>query len=624
MTRIVLFCGGRGSASIIRALLRQPDVELTLLVNAYDDGQSTGALRSFMPGMLGPSDFRKNLYWLLSHDANSQYALRNLMEYRLPAATAAAQAQKLARFSQTGDAGVLDAPLKDWFAEQPSPLAARLRALLVRFFDHAASAAFDYRDCALGNLVFAGAYLACGNDFNAAIGEVAALMQSRARLLNVAEAQDRVLVGLKQDGTLLACEAQIVGPQSPAPIDSLYLLKQALTEQERRTVASLDTAGKQAFLAARNATPALSAQAAEAIAQADIILYGPGTQHSSLLPSYRIAAAALAKAPAPVKALTINLDTDSDIQGFSVGDIVDRALVYGAPVTEILLDQNCGLAPLHGESYRGAKIVRGAFTNAWRPGLHNGAAVVNHLLGKESRGNSMASICAVIPAAGRGTRLGTDLPKVFAPLSETQTVWSVLQGKLSPVVDHIHLVLSPEGAQHAPAGISFSIQPQPIGMGDAIFRGHDVWSDYDAILVVWGDQVFVSPDTLARAVAALKPGRRAVLPVTRQPQPYVEYLFNEGHLAQVLQSREGDATSPNGFSDVGTFLLNTEGLKTAWQAFLASAPRGAGTGEINFLPFLPFLSREGWAITSLEVADATEARGINTPEDLAFFRDKFR
>ena len=67
MTKIVLFCGGRGSATIIRALLRQSDVELTLLVNAYDDGLSTGALRNFIPGMLGPSDFRKNLSYLLGN-----------------------------------------------------------------------------------------------------------------------------------------------------------------------------------------------------------------------------------------------------------------------------------------------------------------------------------------------------------------------------------------------------------------------------------------------------------------------------------------------------------------------------------------------------------------------------
>src|SRR6185369_12562027 len=88
--RIALFCGGRGSATIIRALLRRGDVELTLLVNAYDDGLSTGSLRSFIPGMLGPSDFRKNLSYLFGNYSQSQYALKSLMEYRLPGGAPAA------------------------------------------------------------------------------------------------------------------------------------------------------------------------------------------------------------------------------------------------------------------------------------------------------------------------------------------------------------------------------------------------------------------------------------------------------------------------------------------------------------------------------------------------------
>jgi bifunctional UDP-N-acetylglucosamine pyrophosphorylase/glucosamine-1-phosphate N-acetyltransferase len=103
-------------------------------------------------------------------------------------------------------------------------------------------------------------------------------------------------------------------------------------------------------------------------------------------------------------------------------------------------------------------------------------------------------------------------------------------------------------------------------------------------------------------------------------RPYVEYIFDGGRLTKVLQTREGDTTTPNGFSDVGTFLLGTDGLKPAWEDYLAQAPRGAGTGEINFLPFLPFLSSKGWTVTRVEVADETEARGINTREDLAFFR----
>jgi len=237
-------------------------------------------------------------------------------------------------------------------------------------------------------------------------------------------------------------------------------------------------------------------------------------------------------------------------------------------------------------------------------------------------------ICAVIPAAGRGSRLGIAQPKILAPLNAHQTVWSVLHAKLAPLVDHIHLVLSPEGAKAFPAlppRVSHSIQPEPTGMGDAIFGARPFWKSFDALLIVWGDQVFVSQDTLRRTLAALISREHlAVLPVTRMAAPYVEYVFEGKRLAKVLQSREGDQTNSNGFSDVGTFLLATQGLAAAWNDFLSKAARGGQTGEINFLPFLPFLSVRGWTFTPLEVVDSTEARGINTPDDLSFFRERYK
>lgn len=379
--KIVLFCGGRGSATIIRALLRDTQVGLTLIVNAYDDGLSTGALRNFIPGMLGPSDFRKNFSYLLGNYSSAQYALKSLMEYRLPDSTGPAEIGKIADFARTGDLRFLAPPLKEWLSQIPPSLSQRLRSLLGRFFDHAAgiSIAFDYRDSSFGNLVFAGAYLAHDNDFNAAAAEVSDLVGSRATLLNVSGNENRVLVGLKADGTFLSNEARIVGAQSAVPIVGLYLLKQPLTTEETRALEALPAADRRAFLAARDSVPALSSAAATALLEADVILYGPGTQHSSLLPSYRIAAAALGANTGCVKALVLNLDGDHDIQCLSASDIVDRAMAYGASVSHILLDRQQRVPPggLAGETWRSAIVVRGDFANPFRPQLHNGQAVAD-------------------------------------------------------------------------------------------------------------------------------------------------------------------------------------------------------------------------------------------------------
>src|SRR6202040_4192926 len=62
---VVLFSGGSGTQSITEAFLKHPQIALTILINAYDDGHSTGRLRRFIPGMLGPSDVRKNINRLM-------------------------------------------------------------------------------------------------------------------------------------------------------------------------------------------------------------------------------------------------------------------------------------------------------------------------------------------------------------------------------------------------------------------------------------------------------------------------------------------------------------------------------------------------------------------------------
>ncbi|WP_228010349.1 NTP transferase domain-containing protein [Nonomuraea phyllanthi] len=243
------------------------------------------------------------------------------------------------------------------------------------------------------------------------------------------------------------------------------------------------------------------------------------------------------------------------------------------------------------------------------------------------------STCAVIPAAGRGTRLGGDLPKIMIEVDDGVTVWDLLLRRLRPWTEHVHVVVSPDGegpfrdlaaGEIAAGAVSVSVQERPTGMGDAIFGAGAHWAAYGTILVVWGDQANLSPATV-REVLAAHPGKGLTLPLVPMADPYVEYELAGGELVRVRQSREGDRCRPGGLSDVGVFCLATEGLREAWQRFAAGAAAGAATGEVNFLPFLPHLSlAEGLPVTVVPVADPDEARGVNTPEDLEFARRAYR
>lgn len=246
----------------------------------------------------------------------------------------------------------------------------------------------------------------------------------------------------------------------------------------------------------------------------------------------------------------------------------------------------------------------------------------------------MRRFCAVIPAAGRGSRLGAAGPKLLVPVDGGRTIWDLLQELLEGQADRVHVVLSPSGAPAFEARlrgrgarrgrVTWSVQAQPRGMGDAVFGAWRAWREYENVLVLWGDQALLSKGTLRAVVEAQRaaPAPALTLPLVRSAEPYVEYRFDAaGRLAEILQSREGDECRPGGWADVGLFALSTRGLRRAWREHLRARQPGRRTGELNFLPFLAYLARgRRWRVARVEVGDPDESLGVNTPEDLERLR----
>lgn len=313
---VVLFSGGRGSGALTRQLVARPGVSLTVAINGYDDGASTGEIRRFLGDSLGPSDFRKNASRLALELATAPPALIDLLDARLPADIAPAAAVE--RLAATIAGGGHDPRVGDW-----------LQAFLDRY--RAAGAPFAFGDCSIGNLVFAGAYLRANRDFNSAVDDYCGLLGLPAGLIeNVTDGRDAHLVAIDATGKLLRSEEAIVDGRRQNTIRSIFLIDRPLTEADERELAALDPDRASAALDARSAPLALNPRLARRIAAADVIIYAPGTQHSSLFPSYMTPglAEAIASNLRAIKLLVTNIQTDAEITGSTAVDLIDRALFY--------------------------------------------------------------------------------------------------------------------------------------------------------------------------------------------------------------------------------------------------------------------------------------------------------
>lgn len=231
----------------------------------------------------------------------------------------------------------------------------------------------------------------------------------------------------------------------------------------------------------------------------------------------------------------------------------------------------------------------------------------------------------VVPAAGRGARLGSAVPKFLTPVAGVPMIDRVL-ARHAPHVARAVVVVAPadraRAQQHlrdAPVPVLVAEQPQPTGMLDALLAARAALDAdaFDRAWISWCDQVAISRATADRLADLDRRFSQslAVLPVIEHAAPYVHFdLDAAGRPVGVRHRREGDAMPAEGTADAGLFSLSRAAFRQLLPDYATIAPVGVLTGERNFLPFLP------WAVSRGEVHTfgiaAGEATGINTPDDL--------
>jgi bifunctional UDP-N-acetylglucosamine pyrophosphorylase/glucosamine-1-phosphate N-acetyltransferase len=238
--------------------------------------------------------------------------------------------------------------------------------------------------------------------------------------------------------------------------------------------------------------------------------------------------------------------------------------------------------------------------------------------------SSLRRRALVVPAAGRGSRLGGTVPKALVEVAGRPMIgWLITLYR--PWVSGVVVVAHPttreairDVVQDYDLPSDVVVQAEPTGMLDAVVLGCVAtarWSP-ERVWITWCDQIAVHPDTVARL--ADREGESSVaLPLMTRDSPYIHFdRAADGRIVAVRQRREGHVMPERGDSDMGLFSLSAHAAMVDLPVFATRATPDAGTGERNFLPFIPFAAARGSVVT-IPATEDIEAVGINTPEELA-------
>tara|TARA_Y100001970_G_scaffold250206_1_gene321715 strand:+ start:36739 stop:38922 length:2184 start_codon:yes stop_codon:yes gene_type:complete len=328
--KIVLFSGGRGSGKISNGLRQYArssgfKLEVVHITNAYDDGKSTGEVRRFYGNsILGPSDVRKiqeNQYSFFKTDQS----VKDFLNIRFDGnrEEILIELQEISKDRTPSTRFIYDL----YLSLQPS-FRETVREALLHFFEK------NFENINLNDFAFSNLIYASLADKYGGLHEAEKIFRRELQipdpvLLNSEE--NFYTFALTEAGHLLHDEASIVDYAYVSPIYEVYLSRKPLKKDFLESFGDLKTFEQKKDFVSKYSKlfPNLSSDARDSIDVADIIIYGPGTQYSSLFPTYFTSGLAhsLVNSRA-LKVLVTNVHHDNETPGFSAVDQIRQAIFY--------------------------------------------------------------------------------------------------------------------------------------------------------------------------------------------------------------------------------------------------------------------------------------------------------
>ncbi|MEL6929643.1 MAG: bifunctional UDP-N-acetylglucosamine diphosphorylase/glucosamine-1-phosphate N-acetyltransferase GlmU [Cyanobacteria bacterium J06600_6] len=229
-------------------------------------------------------------------------------------------------------------------------------------------------------------------------------------------------------------------------------------------------------------------------------------------------------------------------------------------------------------------------------------------------------VAVAILAAGRGTRMKSDLPKVLHTLAGRSLVERVLDSCSLLDLDRQIVIVGYQGEQvkqafeHRP-DVEFVEQTEQLGTGHAVQQVMSVLADYQGdILVLNGDAPLLRAETLKDLVATHQSNQNAATLLTANlpnPQGYGRVFCNgDNVVSHIIEDRDCNvAQKQNRRVNAGIYCFN-------WSKLAESLPKLSTNNdqkEYYLTEVVDYLS----PVMAFDAEDYRETNGINDRQQLS-------
>jgi bifunctional UDP-N-acetylglucosamine pyrophosphorylase/glucosamine-1-phosphate N-acetyltransferase len=234
----------------------------------------------------------------------------------------------------------------------------------------------------------------------------------------------------------------------------------------------------------------------------------------------------------------------------------------------------------------------------------------------------MNDTVALVLAAGKGTRMYSDTPKVLHPICGRPMLSYVLETLEQLDLDRIVVVVGHQAERvrdaFAVSQVEWVVQPEQLGTAHAVHCALPQLASFDgAVLICCGDTPLLTAATLRTVMKGHVMGDAGLSVLTmklEQPGNYGRIIRNsQREVVAIIEAKDAnDQERDIREVNTGIYCASSDLLRTV----IAKIDNTNAQGEYYLTDLVQRAKEAGWKVQALAASDPTEFQGVNSKEEL--------